>query len=180
MGAQSLFSLQGMDRWVQRREDSGDEERSRDARQDVPCLSSWHSTHHQQGWKPFDPLSPGKGLVMPVLDKMCPQQCGDSSIPVDPSSGSFQILVLPSTGPHSWGEAPPQEAAWEGARRMRVSCRRAVPPTGTWGTACGCPAGSPQVWSPTVPLPAVLGAGDKAVTLRQVSSLGALTGAQPP
>lgn len=28
-------------------------------------------TCRQQGWKPFDPPSPKKGLVVPVLGKTC-------------------------------------------------------------------------------------------------------------
>lgn len=37
---------------------------------------------------------------------------------------------------------------------------------------CGCPAVSPGAGPPRSPPPAVLGPGDEAVTLRQVSSLG--------
>lgn len=44
----------------------------------------------------------------------------------------------------------------------------------------GAKQGYPEGWSLTVPLPAVLGSGDKIVTLSQVFSSGTPLWAQPP
>lgn len=191
MGARACFPCEG---WTVGAEEGGFRRR-RGAEQGMPKRMS-HApkagTAHAVGraGSHLIPPAPGKGSVESVLGKMCPRQPGDGPVlwspPVGHSRSAWpRALVLPSTGPHSRGEAPPREAAWEGARRMCVSCRRALPPASTLGAgegmpACGCPAGSPEGWSPPVPLPAVLGPRDKTMTLRQVSSLGTPLWAQPP
>lgn len=107
------------------------------------------------------PRAPGKGSVMPVPGRMCPQQDGRclQSPPVGHSRlGWPWTLVLPSTGPRSRGRLC-CEAAWEGTMRMCVSCAGLGSPTNIWGAGegtpmCGCQTGVPRGLVPrSAPVP---------------------------